>query len=134
MKRRSIMLAVKCQNKCHLHAWSLLACPISKSLRFRSVLNFQVATKILFYQNSIANQWRIQYFGRGGRQEEIGKKLFLVDNVVAPKALRCVARKATLTRGVRGHAPPENFHNFNAKWWTMSLRRRRYDAWPERPR
>ena len=48
-------------------------------------------------------------FWKGGRQEEIGKKLFLVDNVVAPKALRCVARKATLTRGVRGHAPRKIF-------------------------
>ena len=50
----------------------------------------------------------------GGRQEEIGKKLFSVDNVITPKARRCVAR-----RGVRGHAPLENFHNFNAKWCTL---------------
>ena len=55
----------------------------------------------------------------GGPQEEIGKKLFLVDNVVAPKARRCVARRATLTRGVGGHAPPENFHSFNAKWCSL---------------
>ena len=34
--------------------WLLCACPISKSVRFSSVLNFRVATKILFYQNSIA--------------------------------------------------------------------------------
>ena len=41
---------VGCQNKCHL----VTACPIPKSLRFRSVLNFRVATKILIYHNSIA--------------------------------------------------------------------------------
>ena len=43
---------VGCQNKCHLVM--VTACLIPKSLRFRSVLNFRVATKILFYQNSIA--------------------------------------------------------------------------------
>ena len=41
-----------CQNKCDCHVTDT-ACPISKSLRFRSVINFRVATKILFYQNSI---------------------------------------------------------------------------------
>ena len=41
---------VGCQNKCHL----VTACLIPKSLRFRSVLYFRVATKKLFYQNSTA--------------------------------------------------------------------------------
>ena len=63
-------------------------------------------------------QWRIQYFGREGAPRGDRKK-FVVDNVVAPKARRCVAQRATPTRGVRGHAPPEHFYNFNAKWFTL---------------
>ena len=45
---------------CHV-TWSLRACPISKSLRFRSVLNFRVASKILFYHNFIANLFRFYF-------------------------------------------------------------------------
>ena len=56
----SIFLAVKRQNKCDCHVIDT-ACPIWKSLPFCSVINFRVATKILFYQNSIKYLFRFNF-------------------------------------------------------------------------